>query len=77
MSEPNVPKQEPSSIPLWKVIGSAFAAAFGVQRRDNAQRDFTQGKLSTFILVGVGVAVFLVVTIATVVSMVLSSAQPH
>lgn len=76
MDEQNSPKSEPQ-LPFWKVVTSVFAAVLGVQRKDNAQRDFAHGKLSTFIVVGVGVAIFLVATIASIVSMVLSSAQPH
>lgn len=76
MDDQHSPKPA-APLPFWKVVTSVFAAVFGVQRKDNAQRDFAQGKLSTFILVGVGVAIFLVATIATIVSMVLSSAQPH
>lgn len=76
MDDPQAPKPA-SPLPFWKVVTSVFAAVFGVQRKDNAQRDFTQGKLSTFILVGVGVTLFLVATIATIVSFVLSSVQTH
>lgn len=76
MDDPHSPKPA-SQLPFWKVVTSVFAAVFGVQRKDNAQRDFAQGKLSTFILVGVCVTLFLVATIATIVSFVLSSVQPH
>lgn len=76
MDDQQSPKSD-APLPFWKVVTSVLAAVFGVQRKDNAHRDFTQGKLSTFILVGVGVTIFLVATIATIVSVVLSSVQPH
>lgn len=46
---------------------SVAAAFFGVQSNKNRERDFSQGKLSHFIIVGViGVIVFIAVLIAIV-----------
>jgi len=41
------------SLTLIQVIGSVFAAAFGVQSRANKQRDFARGNPLHFIFAGV------------------------
>ena len=46
---------------------SVAAAFFGVQSNKNRQRDFSQGKLSHFIIAGVlGVAIFIGALVAAV-----------
>ena len=57
-------KIEKTSLSFWQVLSSTLAAFFGVQSESNRQRDFSDGKLSQFILIGglVGV-VFLVLSI--------------
>jgi len=55
-------------------IKSVAAAFFGVQSNKNRERDFSQGKLSHFIIVGVlGVFIFIAVLIA-IVALVIPSA---
>ncbi|MBM7062018.1 DUF2970 domain-containing protein [Pseudomonas sp. UL073] len=46
--------QEPDHKPLtfWQMLHSVLAAAFGVQSGKNRARDFSQGKPSHFILMG-------------------------
>lgn len=52
---------------LMNTIKSVAAAFFGVQSNKNRERDFSQGKLSHFIIVGVlGVFIFIAVLIAIV-----------
>lgn len=52
---------------LINTFKSVAAAFFGVQSNKNRERDFSQGKLSHFIIVGViGVIVFIAVLIAIV-----------
>ena len=41
--------QTPST---WQVFKSVLASFFGVQKEENRQRDFTHGKPSQFIIVG-------------------------
>jgi len=54
-------------------IKSVAAAFFGVQSNKNRERDFSEGKLSHFIIVGViGVLLFIAVLIA-IVMIVMSS----
>lgn len=66
--------QPPEGKPLGilQVIGSALAAAFGVQSSRNRERDFTHGKPSHFIVIGIVFTVLFVLAVAGVVSLVLS-----
>ena len=64
--------QEPQTLTFWQVLHSTLAAAFGVQSSKNRKRDFTHGKASHFILMGVGFTVVFVLIMATIVSVVLS-----
>lgn len=56
---------------LLQVIGSTFAAAFGVQSRANKTRDFTRGKPLHFMIAGLLGTVLFLATLITVVSLVL------
>lgn len=64
-------KKEPS---LLDVIRSVLWAFLGVQKSKNHERDFTYGKPSQYIIVGlVGVIIFITVLV-TIVKLVLSLA---
>jgi hypothetical protein len=63
---------EPASLTFWQVLGSVIAAAFGVQSSKNRERDFTQGKASHFILMGVGFTAVFVILMVLLVQFVLS-----
>ncbi len=43
---------EPEDLSLSQVMGSVFAAGFGVQSKDRKVRDFTRGKPLQFIIAG-------------------------
>ena len=59
--------EEQQSLTFWQVLFSTMAAAFGVQSSKNRKRDFTHGKASHFILMGIGfTAVFVLVMVAIV-----------
>ena len=59
---------------LWQVTKSVFSAFLGVQNSKNYQRDFSHGKPSQYIIIGlVGVFLF-IMTIVGVVKLVLSLA---
>lgn len=45
----NETKQQ-DDIPFWRVMLSVIQASIGVQNSKNNERDFTQGKLLTFII---------------------------
>ena len=56
---------------LKDVVGSVAAAFFGVQSDKNRERDFSKGKFSHFVVVGlIGVVLFVGVLVA-IVSLVL------
>ncbi len=77
MSTPDYNEQNEGSaddqvkLSFWQVLGSTLAAAFGVQSSQNRERDFSQGKASHFIIMGIAVTLIFVVMIVGVVSMVL------
>jgi len=60
-------------LPLWLIVKSIAAAAFGVQSNRNQERDFTHGNYRHFIIGGIIFTVLFVLTVATVVSFVLES----
>ena len=60
-SPTNREEKQPADLSLWQMIGSAIAAAVGVQSSENRKRDFTRGRAGQFILIGVvGTALFVV-----------------
>ncbi len=62
------------NVSLLNTFKSVAAAFFGVQSNKNRERDFSQGKLSHFILVGIlGVIIFIAV-LFIIVSLVIPSA---
>ena len=71
MSEQSDNKKKPT---LWQVIVSVNAAFFGVQNSRNRERDFTQGKASHYIIVGVIMTALFVGALVFIVKMVLRSA---
>ncbi|RJG09246.1 DUF2970 domain-containing protein [Pseudomonas cavernicola] len=56
---------------LWQMLQSVLAAAFGVQSGKNRARDFTRGKPSHFIILGVLFTTLFVLVILGVVKLVL------
>ncbi|MDO9169649.1 MAG: DUF2970 domain-containing protein [Methylobacter sp.] len=56
---------------ITQVIKSVLAAAIGVQSNDNRQKDFQQGALSTYIIVGVVFTVLFVCGLIFLVSTIL------
>ncbi|MGQ0658759.1 MAG: DUF2970 domain-containing protein [Chromatiales bacterium] len=66
---------ENSSKPgLRAVLGSAFAAAFGVQSSRNRERDFSRGSPSRYVLAGLAGTILFVLVMYAVVRLVLRSA---
>ena len=57
---------------LRQMLGSAISAMIGVQSKQKRERDFARGKASHFIIVGVVLTAIFVLTMAGVVSLVLS-----
>jgi hypothetical protein len=73
MTEPvdKPPEQEPETLTFWQVLSSTLAAAFGVQSSKNRERDFSRGKPSQFIFMGIGFTFVFVLIMIGVVSLVL------
>lgn len=64
-------EQEPKTLTLRQMLQSVLAGALGVQSGKNRARDFSHGKPSHFILLGVGFTVVFVLVILGVVKLVL------
>ena len=67
--------QENESLPpltFLEMLGSTLAAALGVQSERNRERDFSRGKASHFILMGIGFTVVFVIVMALIVKLVLA-----
>ena len=69
-----VEEEEPSKITVLSMIGSAFAAAFGVQSRRNRERDFKSKSIVPFIITGVIFTALFVGAVLLVVHLVLANA---
>lgn len=54
MPDPNLePERKPPAPPtLLQTLGSVLASFFGVQSRKNRERDFSSGKASHFVILG-------------------------
>lgn len=66
--------EQKNSVGIIEVVKSVLAAMFGVQSSKNRERDFTKGKPSTYIVIGIIMTVLFVVAVWTVVQVVLDSA---
>ncbi|MBX9914894.1 MAG: DUF2970 domain-containing protein [Pseudomonadaceae bacterium] len=63
--------KSPQPPSFWQMLHSVLAAAFGVQSGKNRARDFSQGKPSQFIALGLLFTLCFVLTILAVVKIVL------
>lgn len=59
------------------VLGSVLASMFGVQSNRKREQDFTHGKPSQYILVGLLVTVVFILTVWGVVKLVMKFAAPE
>ena len=64
-------ENEGNGLTFWQVLSSTLAAAFGVQSSKNRERDFTKGKASHFILMGIAFTALFVLAVVAVVNLVL------
>jgi hypothetical protein len=64
-------EQNPPPPTFLQMLQSVFAAAFGVQSGKNRARDFTHGKPSQFIALGLLFTLCFIVTVFGVVKLVL------
>jgi hypothetical protein len=56
---------------FWQMLLSVMAAAFGVQSGKNRERDFTHGKPSHFIMMGLLFTIVFVLVLFGIVQLVL------
>ena len=56
---------------LWQMLQSVVAAAFGVQSGKNRARDFTHGKPSHFVILGILFTAIFALTLFGIVKLVL------
>ena len=63
--------EQEKNLTLRQRLGSVLAAALGVQSGKNRARDFSHGKPSHFIILGVGLTVLFVLIVLGVVKLVL------
>ena len=63
--------QQPKSLTFRQMLQSILAGALGVQSGKNRERDFSHGKPSHFIFLGIGFTVIFVLVILGVVNLVL------
>ncbi|HET6470648.1 MAG TPA: DUF2970 domain-containing protein [Pseudomonadales bacterium] len=74
--KPNKPAEaDDAPLTFWQIAGSTIAAAFGVQKRANRERDFARGKPLHFIIAGIVFTVVFVLIVVTVVQLVLRNAS--
>lgn len=59
---------------LWETTQSVLYAMLGVQKSKNAARDFTKGKASHFIIIGIAFGILFVLIVALCVNIILSVA---
>lgn len=62
--------QKEESLTFWETLSSVLWAMLGVQKEKNAKRDFSKGKASHFILIGLLFALVFVLTLYFIVSFV-------
>jgi len=55
---------------LKQVIQSVLAAAIGVQSKANRQKDFENGSLSSYLIVGAIATVLFIVILVTIISFI-------
>jgi hypothetical protein len=76
MATAETQKEKPEIKPptLWQTVKSVNAAFFGVQSSKNRERDFTKGKASHFIVIGILMTVVFVFVILFFVKLALKNA---
>lgn len=57
-------------LPFWRMMLSVLQASFGVQSRENKERDFTQGSIAGFIAAALIFTVIFVLALMFIVSLV-------
>jgi len=61
---------------FWQMVQSVMAAAFGVQSGKNRTRDFTHGKPSHFVILGILFTLMFALALFGIVQLVMHFAVP-
>lgn len=74
-SEPSLAATDSEqTMTLWQTTQSVLYAMLGVQKSKNAKRDFTKGKASHFIIIGIAFGILFVLIVALCVNIILGAA---
>ncbi len=73
-SERDKEQDAPGDLTLWQTFQSVLWAMLGVQKRSNAKRDFSRGKASHFIILGILFGLGFVISLIFVARLVLQHA---
>ena len=71
---PDDSNQKKTSISFGALLLSVLSAFFGVQSSANRERDFSSGKLSHFIFIGLLLGLTFILTVVAVVNLVMKMA---
>jgi len=67
---------KPSEMTLLETLQSVLWAMLGVQNKRNAKRDFSKGKPSHFIIIGIIFAAVFVITLIVLVKLIIGNVMP-
>jgi len=70
-AEQEKPPAKQESLPFWRMFLSVFQASFGVQNKENKQRDFEKGSAKGFVAAALIFTVLFVMTLVIIVNLVL------
>lgn len=65
------PDKEPQTLGFFQLLTSVLSAFFGVQSNAARERDFSQGKISHFILIGLLMGLLFIAVVISVVYLVI------
>lgn len=72
--QPRKHDEAPAEVGVWSTFKSVAAAFFGVQSSKNRKRDFTRGKASHFIVIGIVMTVGFIFVVLLAAKLALKSA---
>jgi hypothetical protein len=58
---------------FFQIVKSVFAAFIGVQSKENQKNDFTTGRASSYIFVGISATILFVLSLVFIVNLVTST----
>lgn len=58
------------TLPIWTVVKSVISALFGIQSEQNLKRDINQAGITPYILVGILLIVFFVLSLLGLISLI-------